>query len=192
MAPTPSPEELTADDRCALLKVASRSVAHGVAAGQALTVDAENFGAMLRVETACFVTLRIAQALRGCVGSLSAQRPLVCEVARAAYMAAFRDPRFSPLTAGELPQTRVHISVLSRPVVFPVSCERELLERLSPGVDGLVLQDGPHMGTFLPDVWSSIPDPASFVAQLKLKAGLDADHWSDRMVVKRYTTQSFE
>jgi AMMECR1 domain-containing protein len=62
---------------------------------------------------------------------------------------------------------------------------------LRPGVDGLVLHDGNARATFLPAVWESLPQPAAFLEQLKQKAGLPADYWSDTLEVWRYTTESF-
>ena len=58
-------------------------------------------------------------------------------------------------------------------------------------MDGLILEDGWAQGTFLPSVWESLPEPRDFLAHLKRKAGLPMGHWSDRLRVYRYTTESF-
>jgi hypothetical protein len=83
------------------------------------------------------------------------------------------------------------VSVLTIPEPLEIASEDDLITRLRPGVDGLILEDGLHRGTFLPAVWDSLPRPAQFVGQLKLKAGLPLGYWSDRIRVSRYTTESF-
>jgi len=140
---------------------------------------------------ATFVTLIQGGQLRGCIGSLQAWRPLLEDVQDNARNAAFRDPRFPPIGDDELADLEVHISVLSPPEPIAASSEAELLERVRPGVDGLILEDKGHRGTFLPAVWESLPQPAQFLAHLKQKAGLPADHWSDSVRISRYTAEAF-
>jgi hypothetical protein len=69
--------------------------------------------------------------------------------------------------------------------------EADLLAQIRPGIDGLILTEGQARGTFLPSVWESLAEPRDFLNHLKRKAGLPADHWSDRVRVERYTTESF-
>ncbi len=69
--------------------------------------------------------------------------------------------------------------------------EEDLIRQLQPGVDGLIMEDGMRRGTFLPSVWEQLPTPAVFLRQLKLKAGLTPDYWSDSLTVRRYHTESF-
>lgn len=178
-------------ERAILLDVARRSVEHGLENGCPLAVETEPHGERLTAARACFVTLRLEGALRGCVGSLRAHRSLVSEVARSAYSAGFKDPRFPPMTRGELAGLDIHISVLS--LTTPMVCddERQLLAQLRPGIDGLIVREGRKTATFLPAVWDTLPDPVTFVAQLRLKAGLARDHWSESLEVERYTTESF-
>lgn len=190
MVPDPAP--LGEQERATLLDLARRAIDHGVRTGERLRVDVTPYPASLQSHHGCFVTLHLDGKLRGCVGSLDARGPLADEVARSAHMAAFRDPRFAPLSAEEAPRLAIHVSVLTDPKPFEVRDEADLLARVRPGVDGLILRDGRHVGTFLPDVWKSLPEPRAFVTQLKLKAGLPADHWSDTVRVERYQTQSFE
>jgi len=116
---------------------------------------------------------------------------LVEDVAENAWSAAFRDPRFPPLTAAELPGLGIHISVLTPPQPMHFTSEADLLRQIRPGVDGLILQDGWARGTFLPSVWESLPRVADFWTQLKHKAGLPAHHWSADLRVFRYETESF-
>ena len=130
-------------------------------------------------------------ALRGCIGHLEAVQPLVVDVAENAFAAAFRDPRFPALTAREWPDVEVHLSILTpaQPITFVD--EPDLLAQLRPGEDGLILEDGPNRGTFLPSVWESLPDAGQFLTQLKRKAGLAANHWSEQLRIYRYGTESF-
>ncbi|HNC52713.1 MAG TPA: AmmeMemoRadiSam system protein A [Accumulibacter sp.] len=141
---------------------------------------------------ATFVTLTQDGRLRGCIGSLEAQRPLARDVAENAVAAAFEDRRFSPLSKEELARTRVEVSLLTPPEPFPVADERDALARLRPGIDGLVLSYGRRRATFLPQVWESLPDPRQFLAQLKLKAGLPADFWHEQLVLARYGVRKWK
>ena len=145
----------------------------------------------LREIRASFVTLHRNGDLRGCIGSLEAEHPLVRDVSLHAFGAAFRDPRFRAVRAEELESLDIHISVLTIPSPLRFSSESELLDLVRPGIDGLVLIEGTRRATFLPDVWEKLPDPRLFVSQLKIKAGLPPDHWSERMTAHRYTTESW-
>lgn len=171
-----------------LLDVARRSVA----AGRILDVDPNDYPEPLRAIRSTFVTLRLDGVLRGCIGSLEANQPLVADVARSAFKAAFEDPRFSPVTAEERERLEFHVSVLSPAERMSFTSEQDFLAQLRPGVDGLILEEAGSRATFLPDVWESLPEPRDFVARLKEKAGLAADHWSSRIQVSRYTTRSIE
>lgn len=119
---------------------------------------------------------------------LQAIRPLVKDVAENAYAAAFRDPRFPPLREAEMSDLALHISILSPSENMTFSSEDDLLSQIRAGVDGLVLQENGHRGTFLPSVWEQLPDKILFLQQLKQKAGLPANYWSDTIKVARYTT----
>lgn len=179
------------EQRHTLLSVARASIEHGLETGQPLPVHPAEYHRDLKALRACFVTLNLDGELRGCIGHLEAVQPLVVDVAENAFAAAFRDPRFMPLRAAEWPRVQVHISVLTPPEPMTFSDEPDLLAQIRPGEDGLILSDGPNRGTFLPSVWESVPDPRDFLAHLKRKAGLAANHWSDQMQVWRYRTESF-
>ena len=141
---------------------------------------------------ASFVTLTQNGRLRGCIGSLEAQRPLATDVAENAFAAAFRDPRFPPLSQEELARTRVEVSLLTPAKPFPVSGEEDALARLQPGIDGLILSFGRRRATFLPQVWESLPDPRQFMRELKLKAGLAADFWDPAVTLARYGVRKWK
>ena len=141
---------------------------------------------------ATFVTLKQEGELRGCIGSLEAHRLLAIDVRRNALAAAFNDPRFAPLVAPELAVTMVEVSLLSPASRVEVADEEDLLARLEPGVDGIVLELGRRRATFLPQVWESLPDPRDFIGALKRKAGMPASFWSPEMRVSRYTVARWQ
>jgi AmmeMemoRadiSam system protein B/AmmeMemoRadiSam system protein A len=145
----------------------------------------------LTAARATFVTLKIDGKLRGCVGSVTAKRALALDVADNAYKSAYSDPRFDALTAEELDRIDLGVSILSSP--RPVKCrtEDELIDQLHPDHDGLILSEGDKRSLFLPQVWSSLADPRTFVRHLKAKAGLGEDHWSDGIKAYRFSTESF-
>jgi AmmeMemoRadiSam system protein A len=116
---------------------------------------------------------------------------LAADVSYNAWAAAFRDPRFPPLQSGELVALTIRISVLGEREEMRFDSEQALIKQLRPGMDGLILQEHTHKGTFLPSVWDSLPEPADFLMHLKLKAGLPARYWSDSMQAWRYTTETF-
>lgn len=139
-----------------------------------------------------FVTLKQEGKLRGCIGSLNAQQPLLAGVRQNALHAAFGDPRFPPLTAAELETVRIEVSVLTalRPLEYGEAVELPAL--LRPGRDGVLLEKGGCSATFLPQVWEQLPNPVTFLEHLCLKAGLPADAWRQGgMQVKTYQVQSF-
>lgn len=173
-----------------LLALARKSVAHGLKHGAPLDVDLSGFPETLNEHRATFVTLEKAGKLRGCIGALEATRPLAEDVARNAFAAAFRDPRFAPIGEAEWPELELHISILSPPVPVKARTEEELLSQLRPGIDGLILEDGLSRATFLPSVWENVSGAQDFVRHLKRKAGLPMEYWSDTLRIFRYTAQS--
>jgi AmmeMemoRadiSam system protein B/AmmeMemoRadiSam system protein A len=147
--------------------------------------------ASLKAQRATFVTISVGGQLRGCRGTLLPQRPLLFDVADNAWQAGFKDPRFPPVVLDDVPRLEFHVSILSTPRRIPCCSEEELVRALRPDIDGLVLREGAKQGTLLPSVWSQLHDPLTFVRQLKLKAGLPADHWSPMIEAYRYGTESF-
>ena len=168
----------------ALLAIARNSIeaALGVATPERLPQDA-----WLKPARASFVTLTQNGRLRGCIGSLEAQRPLDEDVSRNARAAALSDPRFAPLTPDELASTRIEVSLLSTPKLLAFTDHADLIAQLRPGEDGLILECDGARGTFLPQVWESLPDPEQFVAELKRKAGLAPGVSTDKCRIQRYS-----
>jgi len=136
---------------------------------------------------ACFITLTRDTKLRGCVGTLRPHRALAEDVKANAVAAAFRDPRFPPVAAGEFPVVALEISVLSAVEPMRFDDEADALRQLRSGIDGLVFEYGYHTSTFLPQVWEDFKEPTEFVAHLKYKAGLPPDFWDKDVRLSRYT-----
>ena len=185
-----SEQALSPEQRQTLLEVARTSIDHGLVHGRPLQVDADEFEDALRTPRASFVTLKLDGQLRGCIGRLVSDIPLVVGVARNSYAAAFEDPRFDPVTELQSRSLSIHISVLTEPKPMSFTDEADLLRQIRPGVDGLVLESGRRRGTFLPAVWQTLPEPEHFLSQLKVKAGLPTDAWPSDVRVLRYTCES--
>jgi AmmeMemoRadiSam system protein A len=182
---------LTKPLREQLLDLAKLSIRNGLRTGKPLAIDPADFPSELAESRATFVTLHKNRQLRGCIGMLKASRPLAVDVCENAFAAAFKDPRFPPLEESEFTELEIHISILTPAEPLSFESEQDLLAQLQPGIDGLVLEEGNLRSTFLPSVWQSLPKPRDFLRQLKLKAGLPPDYWSDRVRVSRYRTEEF-
>ena len=128
----------------------------------------------LKEPASTFVTLVNRGTLRGCIGSTEFRHPLVVDVARNAA-AASHDPRFSPVTAGELTDVRIEVTLLQRPQSLQYRNEKELFLKLRPGVDGVILQWGERRGLLLPQVWGRVPNTADFLRALCEKAQIPFD-----------------
>jgi AmmeMemoRadiSam system protein A len=176
-----------ADAGPVLLLIARAAIARELGRTHAAHEDA----AWLRDPGACFITLKQGENLRGCIGTLRAHRPLLEDVKANAVSAAFRDPRFSPLSPDELDRTRLEISLLSSLESLAFENERHALSQLRPGTDGVVFEYGYHQSTFLPQVWEELPDPVEFMASLKHKAGLPPDFWDAEVKLARYTVSKW-
>ena len=142
--------------------------------------------AWLKPARATFVTLTQNGSLRGCIGSLEAERPLGEDVSHNARAAALSDPRFAPLAREELAGTRVEVSLLSTPKLLAFADHADLIAQLRPGEDGLILECGNARATFLPQVWDGLPDAERFVAELKRKAGLAPELSTAKCRIQRY------
>ena len=182
---------LTDQDKFCLHQIAYKAIEHGLTTGENKKIKLSDYDEVLQQKRATFVTLNQQGQLRGCIGILQAMRPLVEDVAHNAYAAAFNDQRFKPVTQDELESLEFHISILDTPSVIQFSSEAELVEQLTPGIDGIILEDGNARATFLPSVWDNISDKKQFLKHLKIKAGLAANYWSDTIKIQRYIVESF-
>lgn len=181
---------LDADTRLMLLRAACQSIERGLT-GARYKFGNNSSNLILRELLASFVTLKHHSVLRGCIGTLEPRCPLIDDVIHNARAAAFEDPRFPPLTAPELEDLHIEISVLTAAEPINASSRAELLLILKPHVDGLIVQEGKRHATFLPSVWSTLSDPVIFYDALMRKAGLGTDHWSSDLNFFRYHTDSF-
>ena len=182
---------LSTKHRETLHEVARQSIKDGLRDGREPVIELSEYDQVLCEKRATFVTLKINNRLRGCIGTLTAVRPLVEDVAHNAYAAAFHDTRFDPLTADELATLDIHISILNSPEDMSFDSEQDLLRQLRPGKDGVILQENFRRATFLPSVWESIDSKAEFIQHLKQKAGLPMNYWSDDIKIQRYSVESF-
>lgn len=171
-----------------LLKLARAEI--GSKLGQPATPPAQ--AGWLAEPGASFVTLTRQGELRGCVGTLEAHRPLGLDVRENAVAAAFRDPRFMPLSRVEFDEIRVEVSLLSPTEALVVASEEHALASLRPGIDGVVFEYAQYRSTFLPQVWEQLPEPAEFMAHLKRKAGLPMDFWAEDVRLSRYTVSKWK
>jgi AmmeMemoRadiSam system protein A len=166
---------LSPEERRYLLELAREAITRAAHRQESPPVDLNAMSEGLRRDGASFVTLTKRGGLRGCIGSLEPRRPLVLDVRENAVAAAFSDPRFPPVSAGDLSDLRVEVSVLSSPEPLSYDGAEDLIARLRPGVDGVVIERGWNRATFLPQVWEKLPDPHEFLQHLCLKAYLPAD-----------------
>lgn len=178
---------MTAELGTTLLGIARATIADAL--GSAARADES--APRLHAPGASFVTLTQQGELRGCIGTLAAQRSLLADIKANALAAAFHDPRFAPLQREELNGTEVEVSLLSaiQPIAF--ASETEALATLRPGVDGVVLEYRHYRSTFLPQVWEQLPAPGMFLAQLKRKAGLPADFWAEDIRLSCYSVSKW-
>lgn len=174
-----------------LLEVARRSLEHGLESARPWIPEAGAFPEPLRIEGASFVSLYRGAHLRGCIGALEPRRPLIEDVAWNAFAAGFRDPRFPALASDEVDALGIHVSVLGPLEPIDADSEASLLAALRPGVDGLVIEWESRRGTFLPSVWSSLPDPGDFLLHLKRKAGFAPEGWPRGARCARYVTKEW-
>jgi hypothetical protein len=176
-----------ADRGTTLLSIARAAIARQLG----ISLPADTSPPWLREPAATFVTLRKNDELRGCIGTLEANRDLLEDVRENAVAAAFRDPRFPPLSLGEWPEVVVEVSELTPAVPMQILSEDDAMHQLRPGLDGVILEYDGYRGTFLPQVWETLPDRRQFLRHLKLKAGLPADFWNAGIRLSRYTVSKW-
>jgi AmmeMemoRadiSam system protein B/AmmeMemoRadiSam system protein A len=179
---------LADDARRYLLTLARRTIEAAV--NRTPFPAAQEIPDAVRENRGCFVTITRRGELRGCIGYIEPIRPLFQAAAENARNAALSDPRFPAVSSEELPQITLEISVLTKPVALEYKNPGDLLEKIAPGIDGIILQSGQHVATFLPQVWEQLPDKVQFLEQLSLKAGMARDGWKTA-AVKRYRAEHF-
>ncbi len=140
----------------------------------------------------CFVTLKKDSQLRGCIGHIFAQKPIYQCVIDNSISAAVHDSRFSPITYGELDDIHIEVSVLSTPQPLEFASYEDLLDKLTPLEDGVVISYGFHKSTYLPQVWEQLPNKEEFLTSLCKKSGAPGDCWKKENVkIETYQAQVF-
>ncbi|MGE5464380.1 MAG: AmmeMemoRadiSam system protein A [Syntrophothermus sp.] len=170
-------DKLTPEEQTTLLRLAREALEHGVRGRDLPPLDSSVLTPKLREQGATFVTLTEGGQLRGCIGALEPYQPLAQDVRDHAIAAALEDPRFPPVNERELSRIDIEVSRLTRPVPLEYEDANDLLSRLRPHVDGVILRDAFRRATFLPQVWEKIPDRAEFLSNLCYKMGADPELW---------------
>ncbi len=173
-----------------LLKLARKTLVHKLEKGPLPQKPEEP---VLSIKAAVFVTLKKDGKLRGCIGNLEPVGSLWEGIRNNTINAAFNDYRFSPLVSDELSAVKLSISILSQPQPLEYKDTEDLLAKLQPGIDGVILRDGQRSATFLPQVWQQLPSPEQFLGHLCLKANLSQETWQQKKLeISTYQVQSFE
>jgi AmmeMemoRadiSam system protein A len=185
-------EQLTHEERSYLLNLARKALEDGVFGRPVHLPDLGSIPINLRAKGASFVTLRKKGQLRGCIGALEPKQPLVEDVCDHAVAAATQDYRFPQVTPDELADISIEISRLTIPRQIEFQDPDDLINKLRPGIDGVVLRDGINRATFLPQVWEKIPCTEDFLGHLCNKMGLPSDAWRKRRLnVQIYQVEEF-
>ena len=187
-------EKLSAEERVMLLELAREAIAYAVRGDQVPAADLSKLPQNLCETGASFVTLLGPDGeLRGCIGTVEAHVPLAHDVQRNAVGSAMRDPRFLPVRPDELDGLQIELSILTLPRRLDYGGPDDLLAKIQPGVDGLIIEKDWHRATLLPSVWAKIPDPVRFLSLLCAKAGLPEDEWhKSDLTVSVYQAEKIE
>jgi AmmeMemoRadiSam system protein A len=184
-------DSLNKADQQTLINLAFRSIKQGLSGPPtpppASTINSQT----LYRKQGSFVTLYLKDQLHGCVGHTEPIKPLYQDVYQNAYAAAFKDPRFNPITSADYPSLSIEISILSP--LHPITAHQpqQILQALRPNIHGVVIQNSINKSTFLPQVWQKIPQKEVFLAELCHKASLPSEAWKDPDTkLYTYTIQS--
>lgn len=183
---------LSDEERRILITLAREALEKGVTGSELPKLALETLSSRLRSPGASFVTLSRKGELRGCIGAIEPYQPLAEDVREHAIAAALQDYRFPPVTREELPEINIEISCLTQPQRLDYDYADDLLVKLRPGIDGVVVKDGFRRATFLPQVWEKIPKPQQFLDHLCQKMGVAPGAWRMRkMEVWIYQVEEF-
>jgi len=186
-------KKLTEEQGKYLLKVARKTIENALLGRSEKEPEEQSLPAVFHERRGTFVTLTEHGNLRGCIGHIIPHESIIDGVRINAINAAFRDPRFRPLSRDELDQIKIEVSILTEPKPLEYKDAQDLLNKLRPGIDGVIIKKGFHEATFLPQVWEQLPRKEDFLTHLCLKAGLDGDAWKrGDLEVSTYQVQAFE
>jgi AmmeMemoRadiSam system protein A len=185
--------QYTPEERRFLLNLARKTVQEVVTSQRLSEIDGSGLSSNLTEPKGCFVTLNKKGQLRGCIGHIFPQEPLYKAVMDNARSAAVQDYRFDPVRPEELAEIEIEVSVLTVPQPLHFDSPDDLLEKLRPHVDGVVLQIGRRGATYLPQVWEQLPDKEEFLSRLSMKAGLPGSAWrSSTTKILTYQVEAFK
>ena len=185
--------ELNEEEGKYLLEVARKTIDDALNEREETGPSETGLPEIYKTPRGTFVTLTISGGLRGCIGHIIPRESLIEGIRVNAINAAFRDPRFRPLTQREWNDVRIEISILTEPQRLDYSGGDDLVNKLRPGIDGVIIKKGYRQSTFLPQVWEQLPRTEEFLEHLCLKAGLPGDAWrKGDLEVSTYQVQAFE
>jgi len=186
-------DKLTLEEQQTLLRLAREAIERGVKGEKLFPLDETTLTPHLREQGSSFITLTVRGELRGCIGALEPYQSLAEDVREHAVAAALKDPRFPAVRKEELNGIRIEVSRLTRPVPLEYEDTNDLLSKLRPLVDGVILRDEYRRATFLPQVWEKISDPAEFLSNLCYKMGMKENLWRNRhLEVYTYQVEEFQ
>lgn len=186
-------DRLSDADKKELLKIAREAISAAVNKEPLNKIDLNCLSNNLQKDGASFVTLTINGRLRGCIGALEASQPLALDVQEHAVAAALEDYRFSHVSADEVPLINIEISWLTPSKRLDYTDSSDLMSKLRPGTDGVLIKDGPRRATFLPQVWEKISDCEDFLSHLCVKMGERPDLWQQKhLEVYTYKVEEFK
>ncbi|MBC8418269.1 MAG: AmmeMemoRadiSam system protein A [Proteobacteria bacterium] len=186
-------EGLSEEEGKYLLGEARKTIQQALSGVDERAKDGVDLPPIFKERRGTFVTLTIGGNLRGCIGHIIPHESLIEGIRINAVNAAFKDPRFRPLSKKEWDRVKIEISILTDPKPLSYANADDLLRKLRPGIDGVIINKGYHQSTFLPQVWEQLPQIEAFLNHLCLKAGLDGDEWKKGgLEVSTYQVQAFE
>ncbi len=169
--------QLSPEEKSYLLQLARHTIEAKLEQKSVPAPNSDSMSDNLKTLTGCFVTLHKEGQLRGCIGYLEGKEPLFQAVIDNATHAAFSDHRFSPVKKNELPLLDIEITILTPAQPLEYADSNDLLDKIRPHIDGLIIKKGYHQATFLPQVWEQLPKKADFLTYLCNKAGMAGDEW---------------
>jgi len=184
---------LSEDEGKYLLGLARETIKNRLSNIEESQIDRKEIPEKFQERLGTFVTVTIEDNLRGCIGHIIPRESLIEGIKENAINAAFKDPRFLPLTKKEFDKIKIEISILTSPQELSYTDAEDLLKKLRSGIDGVILKKGFYEATFLPQVWDQLPEKEEFLSQLCLKAGLSGNSWkTEKLQVSTYQVQAFE
>ncbi len=180
---------LTREQGAVLLRIVRTAIAREL--GQDVDLPSADDSAFAEAG-GTFVTLKLNNQLRGCIGNIEPIKSIRQSVLDNALSAAFHDHRFGPLRRHEFDEVEISLSVLGAAKPLLESDPRNRSKALNPGTDGVILRCKGQTATFLPQVWEQLPDSRHFLSNLCVKAGLEPNCWEKKDTeILVYQVQSF-